>query len=135
MILEAKTAHEVLTQLEAIDNAITIFIDVDDTLITPRSKTFRAAPYNKLIDEIKANKHLYNNYETIVSNWRLQRQSMLLDEAWPEVLQKLKQKFPVFALTKMDVGSFGNIPSMEQWRYNELSSFRCRSQDLILQTR
>jgi hypothetical protein len=122
MILEAATAHEVLAQLKDIDTKTITFIDVDDTLITPRSTTFRAAPYNKLIDEIKTNKHLYANYEKIVSNWRLQRQVMLLDEAWPEVLGELKDKFVVFALTKMDIGMFGNISSMEEWRYNELSS-------------
>ncbi|HJD54399.1 MAG TPA: hypothetical protein LFW11_03435 [Rickettsia endosymbiont of Proechinophthirus fluctus] len=30
-----------------------IFIDVDDTLITPKSKTFKQPPYNQIIDRIK----------------------------------------------------------------------------------
>ena len=97
-----------------------ILVDVDDTIITPRSKTFRTAPYNKLIDNIKKNKDNYPAYQEIVSNWRLQRKVMLLDENWPAMLKQLREKFSVYAITKMDTGRFGNIPSMEQWRYEEL---------------
>ena len=66
-----------------IENAPTdtsIFFDVDDTFLTPKSKTFRKAPYNQMIDRIKENKNNYDNYEEIVSNWRLQRKVILIDE-------------------------------------------------------
>ncbi|KJV61903.1 hypothetical protein [Rickettsia amblyommatis] len=66
-----------------IENAPTrasIFIDVDDTLITPKSKTFKKPPYNQIIDRIKENKSSYDNYEEIISNWRLQRKVILSDE-------------------------------------------------------
>lgn len=108
-----------------IENAPTdtsIFFDVDDTFLTPKSKTFRKAPYNKMIDRIKENKSNYDNYEEIVSNWRLQRKVILIDEEWAEVINKLKAKFPVYALTQMNTGEFGNILSMQDWRYKELKS-------------
>lgn len=73
-----------------------------------------------MIDEIKQNKDSYTNYEEIVSNWRLQRKVMLIDKGWVEVLNILKEKFQVYGLTKMDTGKFGNIPSIEEWRYEEL---------------
>src|SRR5688572_11946307 len=79
----ANTSNEILSYLENISQNAIIFIDIDDTVITPISKTFRKAPYNKLIDDIKKNKHHYKNYEEIVSNWRLQRKVMLLDANWP----------------------------------------------------
>jgi hypothetical protein len=47
---------------------------------------------------------------------------MLLDSDWPDTLLQLKQKYRVYALTKMDTGQFGNIKSMEEWRYSELKS-------------
>ncbi|GAA5252776.1 DUF2608 domain-containing protein [Candidatus Rickettsia kedanie] len=97
-----------------------IFIDVDDTIIAPKSKTFKKPPYNKMIDRIKENKSNYDNYEEIVSNWRLQRKAILIDEEWIEGINKLKAKFPVYALTQMNMGAFGNIPSMQDWLYKEL---------------
>ncbi|MFV9930420.1 MAG: DUF2608 domain-containing protein [Rickettsia endosymbiont of Haemaphysalis japonica] len=97
-----------------------IFIDVDDTLITPKSKTFKKPPYNQIMDRIKENKISYDNYEEITSNWRLQRKVILIDEEWVEVINKLKEKFPVYGLTQMNTGVFGNIPSMQDWRYKEL---------------
>ncbi|EER21854.1 hypothetical protein REIS_1035 [Rickettsia endosymbiont of Ixodes scapularis] len=30
-----------------------IFLDVDDTIITPKSKTFKKPPYNQIIDRIR----------------------------------------------------------------------------------
>lgn len=98
-----------------------VFVDVDDTLITPQSTTFRKPPFNRMIDEIKANKIMYHNYEHIISTWRLNRKVMLVDDAWPDVLTNLKQHYEVYALTQMDTGAFGTISSMEGWRFQELN--------------
>lgn len=119
---EVRSSVDVVKSLENLPENSIIFIDVDDTIITPASKTFRKPPYNMLIDEIKKNKDSYPNYEEIVSNWRLQRKARLIDENWPKSLSVLKEKHIVYALTKMDIGKFGNIPSMEEWRYLELKS-------------
>ena len=120
--IEAKTTREFMNCLSDIPHNAIIFIDIDDTIITPVSKTFRKSPCNKLIDGIKKNKDKYPNYTEIVSNWRLQRKAMLIDENWPLRLAQLKEKFAVYGLTKMDIGKFGNIESMEKWRYQELKS-------------
>ncbi len=120
--MEAKTTQEVEYCLRDIPENAVIFIDIDDTIITPVSKTFRKSPYNKLIDYIKKNKNRYENYSEMISNWRLQRKIMLIDAQWPILLKQLKEKFSVYGLTKMDIGKFGNIESMEKWRYEELKS-------------
>ena len=120
----ANNAADVVKQLKHLPKDSVIFFDIDDTIITPASKTFRSAPHNQLIDDIKKNKDQYHNYHEIVSNWRLQRKVMLLDQNWPNALAALKEKFPVYGLTKMDAGKFGNIKSMEQWRYQELKSLK-----------
>jgi hypothetical protein len=120
--LEARTAADVMNYLRDLPEGTKVFADIDDTFITPSSKTFRAPPYNKLIDVIKKNKDKYANYQEIVSNWRLQRKVMLIDNDWPLILEMLKAKHKVYGLTKMDTGKFGNIESMEKWRYQELRS-------------
>ena len=122
-IVTLSSANEVLSHINNLSAEPTVFIDVDDTIITPKSYSFRSPPYNKLIDKIKANHDKYDNYEEIISNWRLQRKIILIDEQWSDVINKLKEKYKVFALTAMDMGPIGNIASMEQWRYNELSSY------------
>jgi hypothetical protein len=121
---------QTLYQLECVDKIIGameqrahIFLDVDDTLITPKAKAFRAPPTCHMIDNIKACKDTLPNYKTILSNWRLQRAPMLVEEAWPKMIKKWREKGHwVFALTHMDTGAFGAIPSMEQWRFNELKA-------------
>lgn len=118
------SAEQVQRQILSLENQgdTVILLDVDDTIITPKSLTFRSSPHNKIIDEIKANRDQYQNYEEIVSNWRAQRKSVLIDADWPGVLNSLKHGFRIYGLTKVNTGKFGNIKSMEDWRYNELKS-------------
>ncbi|XVN41837.1 MAG: DUF2608 domain-containing protein [Rickettsia endosymbiont of Argas persicus] len=118
----ASSASEILDLIKDIPDKALIFFDVDDTIITPKSVTFRKPPFNQMLDRIKANKSNYDNFEEIVSNWRLQRKVMLIDEEWRQVLNILKKDYPVYALTQMNTGQFGNIPSMQKWRYEELKS-------------
>lgn len=110
--------HEALAPLE---EGTVIFVDVDDTLITPCSNLFRvSSPYHGLIDELKKDREKIPHFDLILSHWRLQRKIMLVAEDWPQLLHSLQEKYSVYALTKMDTGSFGDIPSMEKWRYDEL---------------
>ena len=119
----AYTFCEVSQLLSQLNPDAVIFFDVDDTLITPESKLFRyASPYRFLIDDLKKNRQHYPNFEAILSHWRLERRTMLLSPEWPDLIQDLKARFDVFALTKMETGSLGKIPSMEEWRYKELKS-------------
>ncbi len=100
-----------------------IFLDVDDTLITPASNAFRStSPYREMIDDIKKNMDSTPSFDLVLSNWRLQRQTLLVSPKWPSLIEKIRQQYTVYALTKMQGGSIGNIPSMENWRYQELAS-------------
>ena len=107
--------------MENLSKNTLILFDIDDTLITPISRTF-ASPYKNMIDKIKSSKNKYTNYEEIISTWRLSRKIKLTDTRWPDVINELKKYFHVYALTKMDTGKVGHIQSTEIWRYNELAS-------------
>mgnify|MGYP002084080293 FL=1 len=120
-ITTAHTLKEVQEALSKVKEGAVIFLDVDDTLITPKSNIFRAkSPYRFLIDDLKKNKDHYPNFEAILSHWRLQRKTILVCQEWPELINTLKRSYPLYALTKMESGSIGDIPSMEKWRYEEL---------------
>ncbi|XVN42105.1 MAG: DUF2608 domain-containing protein [Candidatus Rickettsia vulgarisii] len=120
--LKVYLAQDILSHVKNLPNNTIIFVDVDGTIITPSSKTFRTPPYNKMIENIRRDKDKYKQYEQIISNWRLQRKVILLDNNWPDIVKQLQDTYLVYGLTKMDIGKFGNIESMEEWRYQELKS-------------
>jgi len=117
----AYTIQDVQQALASLNGKALVFVDVDDTLITPASHLFRhSSPYRSLIDDLKASIATTANFETILSQWRLNRKSILVNDAWPSLINTLKKSYATYALTKMETGSLGDIPSMEQWRYGEL---------------
>ncbi|HUX78138.1 MAG TPA: DUF2608 domain-containing protein [Alphaproteobacteria bacterium] len=121
-IITAYTVSEVQEALEKIGKDAVIFIDVDDTLITPKSKSFHSSsPYRFLIDDLKREREKYKNFEEIISHWRRARKTILVSEDWPGLISTLKTVHPVYALTKMETGAIGAIPSMERWRHEELT--------------
>lgn len=124
-IIKAHKAEEVLESIHSFSSEALLLLDVDDTLITPASKTFRSSmtgDVKNIIDEIKGDKEKYPNFEDIISRWRLQRKVRLTDPRWPDILKSLIKDYTIFALTQMNTGAFAQIPSMEAWRCEELSS-------------
>lgn len=120
-IITTSTLSEVQSALSTLQEGAVIFIDVDDTLITPQSSVFRStSPFRTLIDQIKKQRDRIPNVELILSHWRLQRKTILVSDQWPDFINILKKSHPVYALTKLETGRVGAIPSMEQWRYEEL---------------
>lgn len=118
------TAKEVADLAEELPKTGIILLDVDDTLITPKASLFRIAPGElSAVDLIKQNPQTYPNFKDIVSKWRAARKTMLVDSQWPAIIKEMKKTHPVYALTKMDIGQFGVIESMEKWRHDELKSF------------
>lgn len=101
-----------------------VLCDVDDTIITPKSKMFRYnSEFKNLIDVIKKNRENIPNFDTIIGNWRLNRKAMLVSSLWPSIIADLKTKnIPTYALTQLDTGKVGPIESMEEWRYQELKN-------------
>lgn len=120
----AYTLDEVKALLANVPKETVIFLDVDDTLITPQSNLFRTtSPFRTIIDQIKAQRDQIPNVELILSHWRLQRKIRLVSDGWPAYIDELKTTYPVYALTKMESGKIGAIPSMEEWRYEELKKY------------
>jgi hypothetical protein len=122
-IIAVENINHFKDKLKEIPEKAVILLDVDDTLITPKAAIFRySSPMKGLIDDIKADKENINNFEEIISKWRLSRKTILVEDEWPKTIEDLKTKYSVYALTKMEAGTIGLIPSMKEWRYDELSS-------------
>lgn len=126
-ILQTDSFDDLKNHLLTADQQHIVLLDVDDTLITSKANVFRYKDHNnqdnkyqKLIDEMKDNKNNLPNYAEIISHWRTKRQSILVHPEWPKLIQQMKKQSKVYALTQMDTGNFGQISSMEAWRFNEL---------------
>jgi hypothetical protein len=108
-----------IKNLPSIDSTSLILVDIDDTVITPVSNLFRHnSEHKNIIDKIKEAKN--QNYKETVSIWRLNRKVMLVEEQWKEFISYHFNQ--TYALTKMDIGKFGQIDSVENWRYMELKN-------------
>lgn len=112
-----------LNQLQAGDQFI---VDVDDTLIATQAMMFRpSSPFYEFIDKLK--KEAPKNVADIISTWRLNRKSMLVEPLWPEILNNLRNRgITVLALTQVNTGSFGKIASVEKWRAAELNQMQLK---------
>lgn len=100
------------------ENTTLMLFDIDDTVITT------ASHFVNNIDTLKDKKDSLSDSDKelcneLISSWRLERPVFLTDLDWSNFL---RNSIHCYGLTKMDVGRFGCIPSIEQWRYDELRS-------------
>jgi len=116
--MECFSIKTLQSHIDSLQKGDWFVVDIDDTIITPQAMMFRpASPYCTFIDGIKRK----SNIADIVSAWRLSRKVMLVEQEWPTIIEALKKRgVVVIALTQMHSGKFGKIPSMENWRADEL---------------
>lgn len=76
-----------------IDNNTIVLINLDDTLVTPKSLMFS---YNSLhknfMQEMLTRAKRLPVYRNAIANWYLQRQLILVEENWPIFIERLKAK-------------------------------------------
>ena len=104
---------------------ILLLLDVDDTLIVPTSPMYNTYPHiisdiKSLIKKASGDKKTADRYIDLIARWRLYREVILVDEDWVSFINDMRPS--IYALTQMDTGTFGQIDSMEKWRYNDLLS-------------
>ena len=112
-MLKVNSVKAIKSNLKVTEKTLYVF-DIDNTIITTKSN------FGPVIDKIKNINRNYLNIgeiERLISKWRLSREVILTDPDWPDFLRNIDRPY---GLTKMDVGHFGEIPSMENWRNNEL---------------
>lgn len=138
----AWSVAEIEKVLPTINQDTFIFIDVDRTLIMPVDKIFLfdngQNKYLSFLDdwyksEIQNPKNQQRKlqYTKAFSMWRKQRKVRILDENWFEFIAKAKQKgATVLAISNVQPGPFGVLPSTEDWRINDLAALGLTFSDL-----
>jgi len=118
--MQVSTVEAIKANLNKITGRILYLFDIDSTIIINDRKFDINIDRLKFIREYHSDKDYINQ---LISRWRKVRTIRLTDEGWPEFLLTIDRPY---ALTKMDVGSLGEIESMEKWRNNELSNLKIK---------
>ncbi|WP_425360824.1 DUF2608 domain-containing protein [Candidatus Tisiphia endosymbiont of Ceraclea dissimilis] len=107
---------------EKINGSSLVLINIDDTIVTPKSNMFRYAnPYGGFIEELVALKKYRSNIDEVIAKLLLQRQVMLVEANWSKFIDKLKSSGAlVFGFTKINPAC-RRIENYEEWQYEQLS--------------
>ncbi|WP_342260255.1 DUF2608 domain-containing protein [Candidatus Tisiphia endosymbiont of Metellina segmentata] len=118
--------------LEKIDASSLVLINIDDTIVTPKSKMFRYAnPYRGFVEELASLAKYHPNVDEIIAKLLLQRQVMLVEASWPKFIDKLKSSGAlVFGFTKINPAC-RLIKNYEEWQYEQLSRLSIKFTDKI----
>jgi hypothetical protein len=114
-----------------VDETTLIAFDVDQTLIVARDALFYDPDAEEfLFDFVKKHKAGGKNITAFGSIVYTSLNPRLLDPSVPQFIHTLKSKKPkVLALTAMNTGSYGEIPSLQELRFYQLLELGIRFDD------
>ncbi|WP_250311557.1 DUF2608 domain-containing protein [Rickettsia endosymbiont of Oedothorax gibbosus] len=117
---------------EKINGSSLVLINIDDTIITPKSNMFRYAnPYAGFTEELAALKKYRSNIDEVIAKLLLQRQVMLVEANWSKFIDKLKSSGAlVFGFTKINPAC-RRIENYEEWQYKQLSRLGIKFTDKV----
>ena len=132
---DIKTIYSIMELNVKVNANSLVIIDMDDTIITPQDNFFRfdsgINKYHSFIVDLmesktyQGNKFSDSEFNDLISNFCLKRKTMLVEAGWPYFINRLlSSNASVIILTSViNLGKFGVIDNMINWRLNELNSF------------
>jgi hypothetical protein len=103
-----------------------VIFDVDDTLIQPKDAylTNEHTPQGQAFEKKLLKKYPeIKNWDYLASIMLQQAELPLIEPCIIPIINALKKRnIPVIACTSMNTGPYGILPTMEQWRYEQLKS-------------
>ena len=124
---------EVAHILEAIDDNTLVLFDIDDTLIVSQSKLF----WVKLVERVALGikkvtpetlkeklKPYFDQYENwFMAKLKSKENPIVIEPHIPAIIKSLQDRgIRVMALTSLHTGSYHNITSLPEWRYQKLKN-------------
>jgi hypothetical protein len=104
---------------EWVDKHTIVFIEIDDTLIMPKSLmfSFDSNPYRLFIDNLISLGTRMPAYNSSVASWYQQRQVKLVESGWVDFINRLKEKgVTVYGICSMPL----HLLNIEEKRYIEV---------------
>lgn len=116
--------------LPKIDKGSIVLINIDDTIITPKSKMFSyKSPYKGFISDLNSAKKYNSNADQLIINLILNRQVALVEEDWLNFIKILEDKGAlVFGFTKTEQ-VLRKVEDFRQRKYQQLSEFGIKFTD------
>lgn len=112
-----------------VDENTIVFIDLDDNVIMPKSLMFSyKGPYRSFIDDMVTLGQKVPHYNFTVAKWYQQRAVKLVEDEWPEYIQKLRSEGArVYGVCKMPL----HLVNIEQKRYKEAKDLNIKFDELV----
>ena len=107
---------------EWVDKHTIVFIEIDDTLMMPKSLmfSFDSNPYRLFIDNLISLGARMPAYKASVAVWYQQRQVKLVENGWVDFINRLKEKgVTVYGICSMSL----QLLNIEEKRYMEVKDF------------
>ncbi len=130
LIIEAPNLTPIEQSLERVDLNTLVLFDVDQTLIKQKDRILQPCKANWDLWNVYARKTLENRdlvpegkYPKGYLRARIlsQMEFIEVDPHFQDLIATLKnRKIKTVAFTRMNTGPYGPIPSMEDWRFNQL---------------
>lgn len=124
IIMIIQSLQQVAHLWPTLDCNTLVLLDVDDTLIIPKAGMFRHhSGHHRFIDVMKQHPTDIQRFRAIHARWRAARKTILIDPDWPHIIRRLidVQKVTVYGFTQVNTGPYEEVPSVEQWRIDELA--------------
>lgn len=102
-----------------IDQDTLVLIEIDDVIVTPKSKMFRYNdnPYRLFIQNLISQSKQDSKYLQFVSNWYQARKLKLVEDGWGKFIADLQEKnIPVYGFCTMPI----QLKGIERQRFLEL---------------
>jgi hypothetical protein len=117
------------TMSDWVDEETIVFIDLDDNVMMPKSLMFSyKAPYRSFIDDMVTLGKKVPHYNFTVAKWYQQRAVKLVEDGWPEYIQKLRSEgAKVYGVCKMPL----HLVNIEQKRYKEVQDLNIQFDELV----
>ncbi|MGI4775421.1 MAG: DUF2608 domain-containing protein [Janthinobacterium lividum] len=119
---------------KTIDSNSLVLINIDNILITPKSKMFlyRNNPqrsfFNILVDLAKSKPHFNEPLKILLK----ERQMGLVEQGWPKLIKILRSRGTyIFGLSDIDHKICDLIVDIEKWRYDQLTQLNIHFQEEI----
>ena len=124
------TSAEIKEIEEWVDKDTLIFIEIDNTLMIPKSLMFsrNSNPYSLFIENLIAYGKRIPSYNKSVAKWYEQRRVKLVEDDWVDLINRLKAKTnAVYGLCSMPI----HLINIEEKRYNEAKDLKVIFSDTI----